>query len=156
MNVPAGREIAAGAGEHHAFDLRRVGKLAKCVTKLGIAVEGQRVLALGPVERDRRDSVVKRPQEVGGLEGLGVETHALVPPSIVTAAPFTSRLCGRHRVRIMVPIPSGSTSRPLAFMLVMALRAWSSLRPVICDTRAIDWLVIGVSTYPGQTAFTVR
>ena len=45
-----------------------------------------------------------------------------------------------------LPIARGSTSRPLAFMLVIAERASPSLRPVICDTRATDWSVIGVST----------
>ena len=42
-----------------------------------------------------------------GRELRGVDAHALVPPSMVTAAPFTSRLCGRHRVRIIVADPVG-------------------------------------------------
>ena len=112
MDVAARAEIAAGAGDHDGFDLRRVVELAERVAKLGIAVEGQRVLALGPVERDRRDAVIELPQEMGRLEGRGVEAHALVPPSMVTAAPLMSRLCGRHRVRIMVPIAIGIDQPP--------------------------------------------
>lgn len=79
----------------------------------------------------------ERPRRLGS-EPRGIELHALVPPSTAIAAPFTSRLCGRHRVRIIAPMPSGSTSRPLAFMAAIASRDCSSLRPVLSDTRAID------------------
>jgi len=65
---------------------------------------------------------------------------------MVIAAPLMSRLRGRHSIAMMLPIASGSTSRPLAFMWVIAERAAPALRPVICDTRATDWSVIGVST----------
>ena len=47
-----------------AFTSRRVVQRAEGVAKLGIAFEGQRVLALGPVERDRRDPVREVPQEM--------------------------------------------------------------------------------------------
>ena len=97
---------------------------AEGVAKLGIAFERQRVLPLGPVERDRRDAVLELPQEVLGREGRRVEAHALVPPSMVIAAPLMSRLSGRQSVsdqRSRSPV--GSTSRPLAFMLVIAERA---------------------------------
>ena len=39
-------------------------ELAEGVAQLVIAFEGQRVLALGPVERDRRDAILELPQEM--------------------------------------------------------------------------------------------
>ena len=50
VDVAAGAEIAPRAGDDDAFDLRRMAKLEKQVAKLGIAFEGQRILALGPVQ----------------------------------------------------------------------------------------------------------
>src|SRR5258708_6170478 len=73
VHVAARAEIAAGAGHHHGADLAHIGELAEQVAELGVAREGQRVLALRPVERDRRDRSVDRPAEMRGREALGAE-----------------------------------------------------------------------------------
>ena len=39
---------------------------------------------------------------MGRLESEGIEAHAVVPPSMVSAAPVIERLDGRHRWRIDV------------------------------------------------------
>src|SRR4029453_11140861 len=156
MNVTARAEIASGAGEHDDAHLRCRRQRPKQVAELCIGIERQRVLPLGPVERYRADAVIEPPPEMSGFEGLRIEAHAVVPPSMVMAAPFTSRLCGRQSVRIMGAIASGCTSRPLAFIPLIASRdcSWSRL-----ETRAMRSIVssvIGVSTKLGQTALTVR
>src|SRR6185369_3976924 len=107
MHVAARTEIPARTGDDDDLHFTRMFEEAEGVAKLGIAFEGQRILALGPVEGDRGDPVLEAPQEMLRLERLGVEAHADVPPSIVTAAPLMSRLCGRHKVRIIVAMPSG-------------------------------------------------
>src|SRR5205085_907920 len=146
MNVAAGAEIAAGAPDHHRLDRIMMVEAIKGRPQLLVGFKGQRVLALGPVERDRGNAVGIIPEEMLGFEGRGVEAHALVPPSMVTAAPLMSRESGRHSMAMTLPMASGSTRRPLAFIFVIAERASPSLRPVISDTRATDWSVIGVST----------
>jgi hypothetical protein len=82
VDVAARAEIAAGAGDHHRLHLAGISERPERVAKLGIAFEGQRVLPLRPVERDRRHAVGEIPAEVGGLEGLGV--HAISTASTVS------------------------------------------------------------------------
>jgi hypothetical protein len=50
---------------------------------------------------------------------------------------------------------SGVISRPMGCLASSAERAWSLVRPVLVTMFAIVAAVIGVSTKPGQTAFTV-
>src|SRR5205823_6985565 len=118
VHISARAEIAAGAGDHHRLHLARVDKRAECVAQLGVAFEGQRILALRAVERDRRHAIREAPQKVLRAKGRGSEAHALVPPSMVIAAPLMSRLKGRHSMAMTLPIVAGSTSRPHAFILV--------------------------------------
>ena len=56
--VAAGAEIAAGAGDDDGADVVRVAKRAEQVAQLGVGVEGQRVLALRPVQRDGADAAL--------------------------------------------------------------------------------------------------
>ena len=56
VHVAAGAEVAAGAGDHHRLDLAAVGQVAEEVAQLGVGVEGERVLPLGPVQGDEGDA----------------------------------------------------------------------------------------------------
>ena len=49
VHVAAGAEIAAGTGQHHRLDVVAGRQVAEGVAQLGVGVEGQRVLPLGPV-----------------------------------------------------------------------------------------------------------
>src|SRR6185437_13382352 len=138
VDVAARAEIAARAADHDDLHMIAVVELVEGGAQFLIAFEGQRVLLLRPVESDGRDAVLELPLEMLRLELDWVEGHALVPPSMVIAAPLMSLLSGRQSMAITLPIACGSTSRPLAFMLVMTLRESASLRPVISDTRATD------------------
>src|SRR3546814_4701655 len=66
--------------------------------QLRIAFEGQRVLALGAIERDGRDAIGIGPAEMGRREGCGVQLH-ISPPATDSACPVTDRLSGRHSQR---------------------------------------------------------
>ena len=57
-HVAAGAEIAAGAGDDDGLDALVLGRRAEQIDDLGVAVEGQRVLLVRPVERQRRDLAV--------------------------------------------------------------------------------------------------
>ena len=59
-HVAAGAEIAAGAGDDERLDVLILGRGAEEIDELGIALEGQRILLLRPVERQRRDLAVDR------------------------------------------------------------------------------------------------
>ena len=63
-HVAARAEIAAGAGQHDRLDVLGMAQRLEGALQLGVALEGQRILALGPVERERRDLVLDRPAEV--------------------------------------------------------------------------------------------
>src|SRR3546814_7218730 len=73
MNVAAAAKIAVGTGEDHDFDRGRVHYRAKRVAQLRIAGEGQRILALGPIEGDRGDAGLESPAEM--LRGEVVGRH---------------------------------------------------------------------------------
>jgi hypothetical protein len=64
MHVAAGAEIVTGTGDHHRMDVGGVFQLAEQVAQLGIRLEGQRVLAFGPVQRDGGDAAAHLPEEV--------------------------------------------------------------------------------------------
>ncbi len=61
VHVAAGAEIAAGAGDDDRLDVVAYDESAEEVAQLRVRVEGQRILALGPVERDRRHLAVRNP-----------------------------------------------------------------------------------------------
>ena len=78
VHVAARAEVAALARHHHHLDVGRVAQAVEQVAQLAIAVEGERVLALGSVEADGADAVrVAVPGEVFRLVGrAGVELGA--------------------------------------------------------------------------------
>ena len=57
-HVAARAEIAALAGQHDGAHVRGVDEVAKQIAQLRVGFEGQRVLALGTVEPDRRDAAI--------------------------------------------------------------------------------------------------
>ena len=138
VHISARAEVSARAAQNDSLHPIIVVKRIEGRAQLLIAVEGQRVLALGAVERNRCNAVLELPKEARGIERRRVKAHALVPPSIVISAPLMSRESGEQSMAMAAPIASGSTSRPLAFILVIASRKSSSFRPVTFETRAID------------------
>ena len=60
MHVAAGAEIAAGAGDDDGAAIVGVGEAAEEIAQFGVALERQRVFALGAVERDGRDAILRR------------------------------------------------------------------------------------------------
>ena len=76
-----------------------------------------------------------------------------VPPSTLMACPVTASLATQNHT---APATSSRViSRPMGCLASSAERAWSLLRPVLVTMFPIVAAVIGVSTKPGQTAFTV-
>ncbi len=65
--------------------LVRIDEVAERVAQLGVGLERQRVLALGPVERDRRDLAVQLPHEVLRLETRKVDARRTEPLGGVAA-----------------------------------------------------------------------
>ena len=76
MDVTARGEIAARAGDHHRLDLWRVDEIPEGIAQFGIAFERERVLALGPVERDGRDAISKGPAEMHRREAGRIHGHS--------------------------------------------------------------------------------
>ncbi len=144
MDVAARAEIAAGAGDHDGLHLRRVDEIAKGVAQLGVAFEGERVLPLGPVERDRRDAASEAPQEIGGREGVGV--HDVSPPLMAIAWPLIERLSGRQSQATAAATSAASIILPCGLAAVSEARASSSLRPVLARMLATARVTISVST----------
>ena len=64
MHVAAGAEIAAGARDDDRFDIVHMLQGAERVAQFGVRLERQRVLAVRPVDGDRRDLAVDVPGEV--------------------------------------------------------------------------------------------
>ena len=64
MHITTRTKIAAIRTEYHDIDIAGISQRAKRVAKLGVAVEGQRVLALRTVEADGRDFGLDLPQEM--------------------------------------------------------------------------------------------
>jgi hypothetical protein len=84
-----------------------------------------------------------------GLERLRVEVHAELPPVDGHRGPVHVPALRQAQGQDHRRDASGWTSRPLAFIAVIASRAVPESRPVFSATRATDWSVIGVSTKPG-------
>ena len=143
VDVAARTEIAARAGQDDALARSRVAvERAERVAQLGIAVEGQRILALGPVERDRRDAVREVPPEMRPARtSRGRASRAGARRRWSRAAPLMSRLCGRQRVRIIVR-DAVRIDQPAARIHVgdRARATAPRSRPVICG-HARDRLV---------------
>ena len=98
-HVAAGAEVAARAGDDDGLDLLVLRRGAEQVDDLGVAVEGQRILLVGPVERQRRDLAVDR------------EAHVARPGSPTAAA---SPDWPRSSARSVLRAPCGPTILVLA------------------------------------------
>ena len=61
VHVAAGAEVAAGAGDHDGLDVACVLQAAEQIAQLRVGVERERILPLGPVERDGRDLALDLP-----------------------------------------------------------------------------------------------
>ena len=63
---PPEQKLSPAPGDHHGVHVGGVLQLAEQVAQLGVRLEGQRVLALGPVQRDGGHAVLHLPEEVLG------------------------------------------------------------------------------------------
>ena len=66
VHVAARGEVAAGAADHEGFDVLVFCRFMEEIAELGITVESQRIFALRPVQRDRRDALVDAEEKVPG------------------------------------------------------------------------------------------
>jgi hypothetical protein len=71
VHVASGAEVAAGAADDDRLHVIGVFQVSEQVAQLGIRIEGERILALGPVEHDAADAVGDAPGEVPGLVAGG-------------------------------------------------------------------------------------
>ena len=83
VHVSAGGEVAAVRGDDDGLDVVVCGERTERVAKLGIGVERQRVLPLGPGERDDGDAPSTRQLKCVWLETVSGRSHsrALLPKS---------------------------------------------------------------------------
>src|SRR5690606_39118307 len=89
VHVAAGAEVAFRAGDDHALHLVHVRKGAERVAQFRVGFEGQRVLALGAIERDGGDAVGELPTEMLRGECSGIHS-SLLPCSFVFSVSCSS------------------------------------------------------------------
>ena len=61
---PPEQKLPPAPRDDHRLHVARVRQRAEQVAQLGVRLERQRILALGAVERDRRDALVDLPAEM--------------------------------------------------------------------------------------------
>jgi hypothetical protein len=74
MDIAAGAEVAPGSGDDNALDAVGVNEIAEGISQLSIRFQCQRVLALGPIERNCRDFVAALPEKMSRLEIREIHT----------------------------------------------------------------------------------
>src|SRR5438034_11196064 len=89
----------------------------------------------------------------GGRPGPFGTQDWTVPPSTLMACPVTASLVTQNQTALATS--SGVISRPIGCLPSSAERASSLVRPVLATMFPIVAVVMGVSTKPGQIAFTV-
>ena len=94
MHVAARAKIVAGAGHDDCLDVVGIAHRTEQVAQLGVGIKGQRVLALGPVERDGRDA----------SSDLKVKMLGLVVRQLLAIARQLVRLAGEitHGVSLLI------------------------------------------------------
>jgi len=78
VHVAAGAEVPAFAGQHHRLDVGGIGQGAEQFAQLLVRIEGERVLAVRPIQRKDADILLHAPDEVLGLVAGGREAGGLV------------------------------------------------------------------------------
>src|SRR4029434_4466377 len=73
VHVTARREVFARAGDDYRAHVRHIGEGAKRLGELTIRVERERVLSLGPVQRDDGDATGEVPAKVTRANGGDVD-----------------------------------------------------------------------------------
>src|SRR5262245_7913059 len=122
VNVAAGAEVATVRAEHDDLDVVRPRQFAERLPKFGVAFEGDRILPLGALERDHRDTVLGGPIEVFRLKAAHI--HARDPP--LRMRPDNP---SRWRIRVSASAASNSDSRPSTHVSCALAMAVNSLRP---------------------------
>jgi hypothetical protein len=67
VDVAAGAKISPRAREHHRTHVARVDQRAKQIAQLRVGLEGEGILAFGPIELNEADAVCHAPLKVHGL-----------------------------------------------------------------------------------------
>jgi hypothetical protein len=68
VHIPAGAEVVTRSRDDDRPHVGGLLKGAERITELDVRVEGQWILSLGTVERDRRDPLLDLPAEVPGTK----------------------------------------------------------------------------------------
>src|SRR5207245_2324557 len=77
------------------------------------------------------------------------------PPSSTSPWPLMPSAAPEHRNVVSAATSAAVISRPWGLKCSRTARASWGERPVLAEMFAVEASVIAVSTYPGQTAFTV-
>ena len=96
VHVAARAEVSAVRQEHHGLDVIGIDEIAESVAQFGIGIEGQRILALRPVELDDRHVAFHPPQEVRGLRALH-RFHVSLSQSLRNDFSFADNVLGIAR-----------------------------------------------------------
>ena len=64
MHIAAGAEIATRSGDDHDINVGGVCQITKQVSQFSVGIKGQRVFALGSIERNGRNAALALPQKV--------------------------------------------------------------------------------------------
>ena len=107
VHVAAGAEVPAGAGEHDRAHVGHRRQRTKRLGELGVGVERQRILALGPVERDRRHARVDVPAEVPRPEVSAGGHHITSPAATAIACPVIAVAPGEQSQTTVAATSSG-------------------------------------------------
>src|SRR5262245_14245425 len=145
-DVAAGAEIAAGTGDDERPDGFLSGGRAEEIDDLGVAVEGERVFLVGPVERDGGDLAVDRKANVARLvlrkrqgDGVGC-AHRGAPLPIALRA--DALVLARSRIRVSMSSAESSASMspiqsPFARAIARKKRRPSAVRLTSCARRSL-------------------
>ena len=74
---PPEQKLPPAPVDHDGLDVLGIDQVAERVAQLGVGFERERILALGPVERDRRDLAVELPEEVLRPEVREIDARAV-------------------------------------------------------------------------------
>src|SRR5262249_18424768 len=145
-HVAAGAEIAAGAGDDERLDGFLPGGRAEEIDDLGVALEGERIFLIGPVERDAGDLAVDRQADGARLvvrqrqgDGVGC-AHRGAPLPIALRA--DALVLARSRIRVSMSSAESSASMfpiqsPFARAMARKKRRPSAVRVTSCARRSL-------------------
>ncbi len=112
VHVAAGGEVAAVRAEDDDVDVVGVGEGAEPVAQLGIALEGERVLALGAVEGDAGDAVRRSRRRKCSAHALGLPVGEAVADRLQLLDQVVGLGGGDDAEELVRPRPRARAARP--------------------------------------------